>query len=94
MSLNGTGFCGSLLLVFHFPSPLILLGLSALVSENSVQTEGGRHLCTLCGKVVQAIRQHIRGCCLESKVCFGDEISFLFSLLTLFHFHSTVQYLC
>ena len=39
-----------------------VLGLSALISENSVQTEGGKHLCTLCGKVVRAIRQHIRGC--------------------------------
>ena len=37
------------------------LGLSALVAENSVQTEGGKHLCTLCGKVVRTIRQHIRG---------------------------------
>ena len=41
---------------------LLFLGLAALVAENSVQTEGGKHLCTLCGKVLADIRQHIRGC--------------------------------
>ena len=68
--------------------PLLVLGLSALVSENSVQTEGGKHLCTLCGKVVRAIRQHIRGWFMVKSWVFEIDFPVVSILGLLSNFHS------